>query len=604
MKIRLTFQRTLALIAIVLLLSFVYFLVRADHTGGQSPLQNPARLAPVLPVSAPVNEEVPAQGPYLVVEDAADPLSLSLRPAVELALGRLGYAPLYTVAPTAAQLKNATGGVLVTAAMLSHVGGADALLDYARAGGFLVFAVRPEVDDVFRNIYQQLGIYEHSYYAWSQGFHLEEGLITKEPYDRSGVWLENSILELHVGADCRVYATNDSGMPLIWALPYGEGQILVMNNSLMAYKATGGLLLALLGQLQGPLLYPVVNARVFALESFPLPADVNSAFLREVYLRSGRSFLRDLWWNDMVRFSRISGIPITAALLTGYDSEAAYPSFSIMNTRMDLAFYLKELAKYGGEAAFTGFNQKPLYFSPPTEGMSFMLWSSYELAQQRTGEALSLFDAYFPQYELYAYLPPERVLDEQGYALIKEQMHALQVVCGDFYSETRWLQDFGVEADGVVSFPVVTAGFEDTALSEWNLLCAANALGVVFHACDVSDLLLETEPDKSWSQLSASFFAFADKALPETAHLDGLTITAAARRLRAMEAQNPTIALTDVRAIVSIPPGQRGETASFLLYSPGRIPAVQPGISITELGSGRYFIESTIDRFELELVAQ
>ena len=85
------------------------------------------------------------------------------------------------------------------------------------------------------------------------------------------------------------------------------------NNSLMAYKATGGLLLALLGQLQGPLLYPVVNARVFALESFPLPADVNSAFLREVYLRSGRSFLRDLWWNDMVRFSRISGIPITAA---------------------------------------------------------------------------------------------------------------------------------------------------------------------------------------------------------------------------------------------------------------------------------------------------
>jgi len=586
---------------IVSLLSVVYILVRRDYSATLDYVGNPARFLvkdEAWDLSDP--KAMWADDGFLVVEDPGDPVSVELRDAVEFALDCLAQRPRYVTQPTQEQIAEAKQGIIVTTTFLDKIESLELLLDYAQNGGNLIFAIRPEVNHSFMSIHQQLGIIEHGFFYSSEGFHLREGYLTAEPFNVEGPWLNNSVIQLHVGSDCDVKAVNDDGVAMIWIRKYGAGSILFMNNSLMTYKSTGGLMTALIADLQGPTLYPVINARAFALEAFPLPADVNREVLRSMYLRAGSSFLRDVWWPDMVQFYYSHRIPYTAGILTGYVSEAPYASSEVAGEELDLIFYTKELARYDGELGFTGFNQKPLYFSVPPEQMTFEPWADPSTARVRTSEVFSMLSVFLPDYDLYAYLPPERLLDEEGRRVIAETMPNLQVICGDLYDRTLWYQDFGVDKDGIVRMPVVTSGFDNGPETGWNLLCAAAAKGIVFHSCDVSDLLLETDPSHDWGALSRGFFKFGEDYVRATGYLEGMTVTQAAFRVREMTALNPRI--TYRWDAVDVSCTLIGEQGFFILLCPGLQPVPAENVSCTKIFDGRYLITTAVEQFSLELI--
>ena len=597
------FPRVLVLALGVLFLSFVYFVVRSGYATQVVGLKNPADI-PGLETQRERGSTVPAALPkkgYLVIEDREDEVSVSARDAVELTLESLGEEPVYAQEPSREEIRQDWEGIILTRTYLPDYETMQELFTYAQEGGFLIFAVRPEANEVFKSLYQQMGIYEHYYYKNSEGFHVVPGILSSGSYDMDNdpenPWLLSSMIELHVREECRVLAENDDGTPLIWDMDYGAGKILVMNNSLMVYKSSGGLMLSLMAKGKGSLMYPVVNAKVFALESFPLPTDVNGDYIKGVYLRSGNAFLREIWWPSMVQLGLSADLTYTAGILTAYAGEEAYGSDSVAAADMDFDFYAKELARFGGELAFTGFNQKPLYFSPMKKSMDFVPWTGPETAETRTREALSWIEGRLPAYRLYSFLPTERLMDDQGYALIRESFPALQVVCGDFKDRQRYYQNFTVDEYGIVQFPVVTSGFQPGDMERWDLMNVVTAKGLVFHSADVSDLMLEQDPDRSWHQISKAFFEYCQDYMGDLP-LDSLTLTQAGQRVREMYAMDPQFVYEEKGISVSIE--NRKSEASFMLLT-DKTPRPQPGVRCAKIHDGKYLITTELDAFQLVL---
>lgn len=588
--------RVIALIAIIVLLAFVYSFARDNNSAEIGGLKN---LADQLDFSDDSNtDRALAKGAYVIIEDPDDDVSVNLRDSVELALASLGYAPIYTTMPTAKDISSATEGIIVTRTYLNDYDTVQALLEYAQNGGLLIFAIRPEVDEVFKSIYQQLGIYEHYYYKDAKGFHAAPGLLSDGTYDVEDDWIYNSMIELHVTQDCVVLAENNDGTPLIWYLEHGQGNILVMNNSLMTYKSSAGLMLSLIARVKGKLMYPVVNAKAFALESFPLPTSVNSEFINKYYLRSGQAFLRDLWWPSMVGIASRSQIRFTAGFLTEYASEMKYSSGEVLIDDMDFDFYSKEIARNNGEIAFTGFNQKPLYFSQLKDGMRFVPWSNYDTAYQRTKEALDFYKQYMPTYNLFTFLPTEQLLDEQGYKLIKEVFPEIKVICGDFIDKTLYYQNFGVDENGIIQFPVISKGFLVDDMERWNLINTVTTQGIIFHSCDISELMLEVDAEKTWNKISEDFSKFCSDYIAPSP-LDSLTITQAAERLKKMSKMKVNISYQEASVDIDIenmPP-----KAYFMLLSFDGKPKNMPGITCTEIHKNKYLITTDLAKFTLEL---
>lgn len=600
MKFKFNLSRVVILTIIVVLLAIVYFLVKNSYTLQIDSLKNPVDTVFLHMDLDQDQKQYPefVSGDYLVIEDPEDPVSLQLRDSIELMLSSLGQKPVYVSEPTEQQINSAKEGIIVTRTYLNEYDIFENLLDYADRGGLVVFAIRPEVNEVFKSVYQQLGIYEHYYYKDSKGFHAAPGLLSDGEYHEEDDWIYNSMIELHVRDECTVLAENNDGTPLIWYLGYGKGNILVMNNSLMTYKSSAGLMLSLIAKVKGNLMYPVINAKAFALESFPLPTDVNSDFLKEYYLRSGRSFLRELWWPSMVRIGSNSGIKFTAGYLTDYASEDFYDSEAVLVEEMDFKFYAKELARYSGEIAFTGFNQKPLYFKDPAESMTFVPWTSYDIAETRTADAINFFNKSMPDYNMYTFLPAERLIDEQGYELILKQFPNLQAICGDFTDKTRYYQNFDVDENGIVQFPVVTEGFQVSDMDRWDLVNTVTSKGVIFHSCDISELMLETDPNQIWGNISKDFAGFTEDYIGSSP-LESLTVTQASMRVKDMLALDADIKYNSDSIDVKIK--NMPEKASFMLLSFDGIPKNTPGVTCTKIHESKYLVTSTVDEFTLEL---
>lgn len=591
------FQRVLALIIIVVLLAFVYFIVRSDFSAPTNDLSGPVIRSDHALTYEDINHNW-GGSTWLVIEDPEDSVSVQIRDSVELMLESLGQEPVYVTDPSIQQIYGAEEGIIVTATYLNKIDEIYTLLDFAKDGGTLIFAVRPEVNETFKSISQQLGIYEHYYFKDSEGIHFIPGMYSDETYGVEGEWLYNSIIELHVYEECNVMAENDEGIPLAWSLSYGQGKILVLNNSLMIYRSSGGMLLSMLAYLEGQLLYPVVNAKVFALESFPAPTDVNQDFIKKHYLRTGRTFLRDLWWPDMLQIGLSNQLKFTAGFMTGYDTEAAISSITVLREDMDLVYYSKELSRYGGEIAFTGFNQKPLLFSENAELLTYEPWSDVSMAYERTESALSLFREYYSNYTIYSYLPTNRMLDQEGYEIIKELLPDLQVISGDFNDRNRWYQEFGVNEDGIVNLPVITAGFEVNARDYWDAVNIATAKGLLYHSCDVSQIMLESDSERTWNKLSESFSDFCTDILGKS-KFEGVTLVSAAQKVKQMQVLSPQIIYEDNNISIKIENNSGG--ASFILLSPGKEPQNIPGVTCTKIHDGKYLIVTDLDEFELEL---
>ena len=135
---------------------------------------------------------------------------------------------------------------------------------------------------------------------------------------------------------------------LIWRHGYGSAKVFAVNGSYM-YDQTGlGILSAIMYELQGLDLHPVVNAQNLSVVNFPEFAMENTQELTEIYARDMRRTQMDLLWPSLISAANGKSYHMTCLLTPRMDyttQEDMYPQ--------DLTFYLRQFKEQGTEAGLS-----------------------------------------------------------------------------------------------------------------------------------------------------------------------------------------------------------------------------------------------------------
>lgn len=135
---------------------------------------------------------------------------------------------------------------------------------------------------------------------------------------------------------------------LIWRNSYGDARIFAVNGSYM-YDQTGlGILSAILYELRGYELHPVVNAQNLSVVSFPDLAMENTEILTEIYARDMKRLQMDLLWPGLIAAANKGNYRMSCLLAPQMDYTTQEAQFS-----QDLIFYLKQFKEQGTEAGLS-----------------------------------------------------------------------------------------------------------------------------------------------------------------------------------------------------------------------------------------------------------
>ena len=102
---------------------------------------------------------------------------------------------------------------------------------------------------------------------------------------------------LHERPDATVYVEDDEKkVPIVYSYPFGKGETLVINATLLSDDRSIGILAAGLGSMLEEFLYPVVGTECVRLDNFPIVSYANDAVCMKLYGRTTEAFIRDVVW--------------------------------------------------------------------------------------------------------------------------------------------------------------------------------------------------------------------------------------------------------------------------------------------------------------------
>lgn len=209
--------------------------------------------------------------------------------------------------------------VIITAERWDEIGDADALMELAGQGKKLIFShLMTGPGSQERN--RAIGVLHDRGPVEIGGVLLSEKLLIQGMVYHDS--LSCSVSDVVVDGGCgklMVEWTKEERpardlIPLIWEKRYGEGWLYVINGGFLTGDYGMGILTGLLARTEEVFVYPVVNAKVNLLDSFPELNNPNEARIRELYSRDSNMFLRDIVWPTMVKLCEIHGLVISARM--------------------------------------------------------------------------------------------------------------------------------------------------------------------------------------------------------------------------------------------------------------------------------------------------
>lgn len=240
----------------------------------------------------------------------------------------------------------------------------DNIFSLAGEGIPLVFCNLPDASVIEENqkLAQLLGISEVRRDTWVEGVQLFSGfLLGGEAYYKVQLPEEEKLQDFNLlipwyvtGKGTKTYMVGimdeevvkrEAFPALIWRNVYEDTMIFAVNGDYMSGLTGMGILTAMLYEMNSYVLYPVVNAQNAVVVDFPYLAPENAARLEELYSRSPRAVLRDVFWPGIVSLSVNNKLKLTCCLSTKYNyTDAAVPYGD------DLPFYLQQMKEINAEA--------------------------------------------------------------------------------------------------------------------------------------------------------------------------------------------------------------------------------------------------------------
>ncbi|TXC75603.1 DUF2194 domain-containing protein, partial [Metabacillus litoralis] len=150
-----------------------------------------------------------------------------------------------------------------------------------------------------------------------------------------------------MGKQASLIAQSSDGTPLLWKSKYGDGKFVFFNGTILADAKQSGLFTKGIQLMVPTFIYPVVNAKVTALEGFPFQTNNN------IHKDSGmtnENFMRHVVWSELQRLEAKYDLNYTASFVASSDEmKAETQAFELDRVRENTIVYGRELLRMGGE---------------------------------------------------------------------------------------------------------------------------------------------------------------------------------------------------------------------------------------------------------------
>ena len=484
--------------------------------------------------------------------------------------------------------------IIVTTAELTSLGDFDAIMSKVKSGTNIFFAVLPkEGSSLYDRYCSAFGIVSRRGYAKIDGFQAFEGLYAQGKIICYDYPLETE--DIRVDATCRKYifeyssdpnAAQDEMVPLLWRTVYGNGQVCVLNADFMEHPYSVGLCIAVLCSMESDYAYPVVNAKVNYIDSFPFLSYENGDNMLRFYNRDSQSFIRDQVWSSLVTMMKDSDIRFTG-LYYAYITDDGANSELKSDT---LSYFKKQFSKYECEFGFGGYH--PDRARDP-EYQEYAMETSY-----------NNFKWNMSNYNMVTYKYSKSMEQSvQNFILSKFGNIGVYVSKLEDKSTSSYVAPLSLAEDNndIVNMPIicdeVTISYEDF----WKACNMASGIGLSTHYFDMYDVITnESDYNYEWmiySQELAKQFNLLNRG---TSWLQEKTSTQAGYSAKRYLCLMPKIEFTDTE--LKIKCENFDDKATFVVKTSKKLKPDEAKYKATKLSDGFYMVEVYKDDVTIRLI--
>ncbi len=423
-------------------------------------------------------------------------------------------------------------------------------IDYVNAGGDLVFLTRPVTDKSFESISSLLGIKKYSKEVINtKGIKvLSDVMIGANGFESKTDSILNSSKNLELNSEIKPLLKSYSDVPLLWEQNYGKGSFIVFNGTILNEKNNRGLIAGIIGLGKENLIYPVINVKMMHIDDFPAPIPAGrDERIYEEFSRDNPQFYKEVWWTEMIKISKNFDIKYSGFAIESYNNNTSLPlpqgdAKDIQN----LLIFGKELLGIGGEIGLHGYNHQSLALKGfIKQDLGYTLWKSESDMAESIKELIRFMKSVFSQYSFKAYVPPSNILSPEGRKAVIEANPDLKIISSVYLPNKEgdaYVQEFSIAEDGIIEFPRISAGYENTDETIWQIYNGLNLYGLFAHFIHPDDVLdPERNGGKSWTQLSKELTSIVGEVNQKYGWLRSFTISPASQELVKYLECNPQI---------------------------------------------------------------
>jgi len=413
-------------------------------------------------------------------------------------------------------------------------------IDYVNGGGNLVFLIRPVVDKSFESISSLLGIekYEKNVIT-TKGIKVLSGVMMgANGFEYKTEDIINSSLNLKLISDEEPLLKSFTGVPLVWEKNYGNGRFIVFNGTFLNVKNNRGVLAGIIGLGKENLIYPVINVKMIHIDDFPAPIPAGrDEKIYEEFSRDITQFYKEVWWTEMIKISKKFDIKYSGFVIESYNNNTEPPLIKGDSKDMqNLLIFGKELLGIGGEIGIHGYNHQSLAMQGfIKQDLGYKPWKSENDMAESIRELIRFVKSVFSEYSFKAYVPPSNILSPEGRKAVIEANPDLKIISSVYLQNKNgdaYAQEFSIADDGIIEFPRISAGYENSDETMWMIYNGINMYGLFAHFIHPDDVLdPERNGGKSWTQLSKEFTSIVGEINQSYGWLRSFTISSASQEL-------------------------------------------------------------------------
>lgn len=481
------------------------------------------------------------------------------------------------------------------------------LTSWASAGGSLMFAMTPDSSDALEAIAPKLGVE-----SFGDGCVMCESIVPAEDFMIGGGERYEfsdpfeSALPVSLQASAHVWAkTGDTGVPLIWSSPCGNGRAVVCNIGIYD-KVLRGFYASAISLMGSATAYPVINSSVFYLDDFPSPVPSgDGTYIKRDYGLSIADFYAKVWWPDVQKLAEQYDIRYTGVMIENYEDTVDQAEPARQADATQFRYFGGMLLQMGGELGFHGYNHQPLALSDTDYGdlYAYKTWKNRQALVASLNELIGFQDEVLPNAHGSVYVPPSNILSARARTIIGQDVPRIKTIAATYFEDGTglpYVQEFGVASDGMVEQPRIVSGsmVGDTfmrlaAVSELNMHYVST------HFMHPDDLL---DPDRGakegWEVYKGGLVDYLDwltNAAPDLRRQTASDCSGAIQRFSAV-----TVSVDSNEDAWTLSLGNFNDEAWFMFRANDGEPGTVAGGEITHLTGNLYLVKATDSTVTIE----